>query len=136
MVDCGNYLTRYMVVAVQLLSHVQLCATPRTTASQASLNFTISGSLIKLMSIKLMMLSNHLILCHPRLLLPTIFPSIRVFSSKQALHISWPKYWSFGFSSSPSNEYSGLIVCRTDRFDLFAVQGTLKSHLQHHNLNT
>ena len=96
-------------------------------ANQASLSFTISQSLFKLMSIESMMPSNHLILCHPLLLFPSIFPSIRVFSNESALRIRWPKYWSFSFTSSPSNEYSGLISLRIDLFGLLAVQGTLKS---------
>ena len=108
--------------------------TPWTAACQGSLFFTISWSLLKLMSIELMMPPNHLILCCPVLLLPSIFPSIRVFSNETALHIRWPKYWSFSFSISPSNGYSGLISCRIIWFDLFSVQGTLKSLLQHHNL--
>ena len=103
-----------------------------TAAHQASLSFTISQSLLKLMSTESMMPSNHLMLCHPFLLLPSIFPSTRVFSSKLALHIRWPKYWSFSFSISPSNEYSGLITFRMDCLDFLAVQGTLKSLLQHH----
>ena len=107
--------------------------TPRTTAHQASLSFIISQSLLKLMSIESVMPSNHLIFCHPLLLLPSIFPSIRVFSSESALCIRWPKYWSFSFSISPSDEYSGLISFRIDWFDLLAVQGTLKSLLQHHS---
>ena len=110
-----------------------LFATPRTTAQQASLSFTISQSLLKLMSIESMMPSNHLILCHPLLLLPSVFPSIRVFSNESALCIMWPKYWNFSFLISPSSEYSGLIFCRLDWFDLLAVQGTLKSLVQHHN---
>ena len=122
----------YFVVVVQLLSHVQLFGTPWTAACQASLSFTISQSLLKLMSIESVMPSNHLIFCHLLLLLPSIFPSIRVFSNESALLIKWPKYWSF--SISPSNEYSGLISFRIDWFDLLAVQGTLKSLLQHHNL--
>ena len=101
-------------------------------ALQASLSFTISQSLLKLMSIESVMPSNHLILCHPLLLLPSMFPSIRVFSNESALHIRWPKYWSFSFSISPSDEYSGLISFRMDWLDLLAVQGTLKSLLQHH----
>ena len=105
--------------------------TPWTAALQASLSFTISWSLLKLMSIESVTPSNHLILCHPLLLLPSIFPSIRVFSNKSALCIRWPKHWSFNFSLSPSNEYSGLISFRIDFFDLLAVQGTLKSLLQH-----
>ena len=108
--------------------------TPCTTAHQASLSFTISWSLLKLMSIKSVITSNHLILYCPLLFLLSIFPSIRVFSNKSALLIRWPKYWSFSFSISPSSEYSGLISFRIDRFDLLAVQGTLKRLLQHHNL--
>ena len=119
--------------SVRSLSHVQLFATPWTAARQASLSITNSWSLLKLMSIKLVMPSNHLILCHPFLLLPSIFPSIRVFSKESVLHIRWPKYYSFNFSISPSNEYSGLISFRMDRLDLLAVQGTLKSLLQHHS---
>ena len=107
-------------------------ATPWTAARQASLSFTISQSLLKLMSIESVIPSNHLIFCHP-LLLPSIFPSIRVFSNDSALCIRWPKYWSFSSSISPSNEYSGLISFRMDWFDLCAVQGTLKSLLQHHS---
>ena len=107
---------------------------PWTTARQSSLSFTISWSSLKLMSIESVMPSNHLILCHPLLLLPSIFPSIRVFSDVSALHIRWPKDWSFSFSINPSNEYSGLISFRIDWFDLLAVQRTHKSLLQHHNL--
>ena len=118
------------VSLVQSLSHVRLFATPWTAAHQASLSITNSQSLLKLMSIELVMPSNHLILCHPLLLPSSVFPSIRVFSSESALHISWPKYWSFSFSISPSNEYSGLISFRMDWFDLLAVQGTLKSLIQ------
>ena len=116
---------------VQLLSHAQLFVTPWTEAQQASLSFTISRSLLKLMSIESVMPSNHLILCCPLLLIPSIFPSIRVFSSELALHIRWPNYWSF--SISPSKEYSGLIFFRIDWFDHLASQGTLKSLLQHCN---
>ena len=123
----------YLFVAVQLLSCVWLFVTPWTAALQASLSFTIFRSLLKLMSIESVMPSNHLILCHPLLLLPSIFPSIRVFSNESALLIRWPKYWSFSFSISPSNEYSGLISFRMDWFDLLAVQGTLKSLLQNHS---
>ena len=119
-------------IVVQLLSHVQIFTTPWTAALQASLSFIVSQSILKLMSIESMMPSNHLILCCP-LLLPSIFPSIRVSSNESVLHIRWPKYWSFSFSISPSNEYSGLISCRIDWFDL-AVQGILKSLLQHHSL--
>ena len=107
--------------------------TPRTTARQASLSFTISRSLLKPMSIESVMPSNHLILSHPLLLLPSIFPSIRVFSNELALRMRWPKYWSFSFSISPSNEYSGLTSFRMDWLDLLAVQGTIKSLLQHHS---
>ena len=109
-------------------------ATPWTVVRQASLSLTNSWSLLTLMFIELVMPSNHLILCHPILLLPSIFPNIRVFSNESALHIRWPKYWRSSFSISPSNEYSGLISFRTDWLDLLAVQGTLKSLLQHHNL--
>ena len=105
-----------------------------TAAYQASLSFTISQSFLKLMSIESVMLSNHLILCHPLLFLPLIFPSIRVFSNESALCITWPKYWRFSFSIGPSNEYSGLISFRIDWFELLAVQGTLESLLQHHDL--
>ena len=117
---------------VQSLSHVQLFATPWTAALQASLCFTTSQSLLKLMSIESPMLSNHLVLCPLLLLPPSIFPSIRVFSNKSTLHIRWPKYWSFSFSIGPFNENSGLISFRIDWSDLLAVQGTLKS-LQHHS---
>ena len=117
--------------SVQSLSCVQLFATPRTAARQASLSITSSWSLCKLMSIELVVPSNHLILCRPLLLLPSVFPNIRVFSSEPVLHIRWPKYWSFSFSIHPSNEYSGLISFRIDWFDLLAVQGILKSLLQH-----
>ena len=119
--------------SVQSLSHVWLFATPWTTAHQASLSITNSRSLLKLMSIELVMPSNHLILCHPLLLLPSICPSIRVFPNESVLLIRWPKYQSFSFSISPSNEYSVLISFRRDWFDLLAVQGTLKSLLQHHS---
>ena len=113
-------------------SHVWLFATPWTSVCQASLFITNSRSLLKLMSIELVMPSNHLILCHPLLLLPSTFPSIRVFSNESALHIRWPKYWCFSFNISPSNEHPGLISFRMDLLDLLAVQGTLKSLLQHH----
>ena len=119
--------------SVQSLSHAQLFATPWTAARQASLSITNSQSLLKLMSIELVIPSNHLILCHPLLLLPSIFPSIRVFSNESVLCIRWPKYWSFSFSISPSNEYSGLISFRMDWLDVLAVQGTLNSLLQHHS---
>ena len=107
--------------------------TPWTAARQVSLSITNSWSLLKLMSIELVMPSNHLILCHPLLLLPSVFPSIRVYSNESVLHIRWPKYWSFSFSISPSNEYSGLISFRIGWFDLLAVQGTLRGLLQHHS---
>ena len=110
--------------------------TPWTAARQTSLSIINSRSLLKLMSIASVMPSNHLILCCPRLLLPSIFPSIKVFSNESVLHIKWPKYWSFNFSISPSNEYSGLISFRMDWLDLLAVQGTLKSLLQHHSSKT
>jgi len=118
---------------VQLLSCVRLFVTPWTATRQASLSITNSRNLLKLMSIESVMPSNHLILCHPLLLPPSIFPNIRVFSNESVLRIRWPKYWSFSFSISPSNEYSGLISFRIDWFDLLAVQGTLKSLLQHHS---
>ena len=121
------------ISSVQSLSHVRLFATPWTAAQQASLSISNSWSLLKLMSIESMMPSNHLILCHPLLLLPSIFPSITVFSNDSVLRIRWPKYWSFSFSLSPSNEYSGLISFRMDLLDLLAVQGTLKSLLQHNS---
>jgi len=117
--------------SVQSLSHVRLFATPRTIACQASLSITNFRSLLKLMSIESVMPSNHLILCRPLLLPPSIFASIRVFSNESGLRIRWPEYWSFSFSTSPSNEYSGLISFRMDWLDLLAVQGTLKSLLQH-----
>ena len=119
--------------AVQLLNNIRFFATSRTAACQTSLVFTISWSLLKLMSIESVMPSNHLILCHPLLLLPSIFPSIRVFSNELPLCIRWPKYWSFSFSISSSNEYSKVTSFRIDKFDLCAVQGTLKSLLQHHS---
>ena len=118
---------------VQSLSHVQLFATPRTAVHQASLSITNSWSLLKLMSIELVMPSNHLILCHPLLLPPSIFPSIRVFSNDSVFCIRWPKYWSFSFSISSSSEYWGPISFRMDWLDLLAVQGTLKRPLQNHS---
>ena len=121
------------VVVVQSLSRVLLFATPWPAAHQASLSITNSWSLLKLMSIESVMPSNHLILCRPLLLPPSIFPSIRVFSNELALHIRWPKYWSFSFCISHSSEYSGLIFFRMDGSDLLAVQETLKSLLQHHS---
>ena len=119
--------------SVQLLSCVWLFVTPWTAACQVSLSITNSRSLLKLLSIESVMPSNHLILCHPLFLPPSIFPSIRVFSSESVLCIRWPKYWSFSFSISPSNKYPGLISFRMDWLDLLAVEGTLKSLLQHHN---
>ena len=119
--------------SVQLLSHVQLFATPLTEACQTSVSITNFQSLPKLMSIESVLPSNHLRLCHPLLLPPAIFPSIRVFSNKSVLCIRWPKHWSFSFSISPSNEYSGLVSFRIDWMDLLAVQGTLESLLQHHS---
>ena len=125
--------TIFYLSSVQSLSCVQLFVTPSTVARQVSQPITNSQSLLKLMSIELVMPSNHLIPYHPLLFLPSVFPSIRVFSSESILHIRWPKYWSFSFSISPSNEYSGLISFRVDWFDLLAVQGTLKSLLQHYS---
>ena len=119
--------------SIQLLSCVQLFVTPWTAARQASLSITNSWSLLKLMSMESVMPSNHLILCCPLLLLPSVFPSIRVFSKESVLCIRWSKYWSFSFSISPFNEYSGLIFFRIDLFDLLAVQGTLKNLLQYHS---
>ena len=119
--------------SVQWLSRVQLFATQWTAARQAFLSITNSRSLLKLMSIESVMPSNHLILCRPLLLLPSIFPSIRILSNESVLCIRWPKYWSFSFSISPSNEYLGLVSFRMDWLDLYAVQGTLKSLLQHHS---
>ena len=121
------FLSFCLFSSVQLLSPVWLFATPSIAACQASLSITNFQSLPKLMSIELVMPSSHLILCRPLLLLPSIFPSIRGFSNESALHIRWPKYWSFSFSISPSNEYSGLISFRMDWLDLLAVQGTLDS---------
>ena len=117
----------------QPLRHVRLFATPWTTTCQAFLSITNSRSLLNLLSIESMMPSNYVILCHPLLLLPSIFPSIRVFFSESVFHIRWPKYWSFSFNISPSNEHPGLISPRMDWLDLLAVQGTLESLLQHHS---
>ena len=128
----ANLLCNLLLSSVQLLSCVQLFETPWTAAHQASLSITNSQSLLKLTSIESVMPSNHLILCRP-LLLPSIFPSIRVFSDESALRIRWPKYYSFSFNVSPSNEHPGLISFRMDWLDLHAVQGTLKSLLQHHS---
>ena len=119
--------------SVQLLSCVRLFATPWTAARQASLSITNSQSLLRLMPIESMMPSSHLILCRPLLLLPPIFPSIRVFSNESTLYMRWPKYWSFSFSISPSSDHPGLISFRMDCLDFLAVQGTLKSLLQHHS---
>ena len=125
--------TTPLFCSVQLLSHVQLFATPWTAAHQASLSITNSQNLLILMPIESVMPSNHLILCHPLLLLPSVFPIIRVFTTESVFHIRWPKHWSFSFSISPSNEYSRLVSFRMDWLDLLAVQGTLKSLLQHHS---
>ena len=123
----------YMFSSVQLLSCVRLFATPWTAAHQSSLSITKSWNLFKLISIESVIPLNHLILCHP-LLLPSVFASTRVFLNVSVLHIRWPKYWRFSFSTSPSNEYSGFISFRIDWFDLLIVQGTLRSLLQHHSL--
>ena len=124
---------KILVSVLYLLSCVQLSVTPWTIAPQTPLSFIVSRSLLKLMSTESMMPSNHLIFCHPLLLLPSVSPSIRAFSDVSALCIRWPKYWSSSFSISPSIEYSGLISFRIDWFDLLAVQGTLKSVLQQHS---
>ena len=124
---------KHQFISVKSLSPVHLFATPWTAACQASLSITNSWSILKLMSIESVMPYNHLILCHPLLLLPSIRPSIRVFSNESVIRIRWPKYWSLSFSISPFNEYSGLISFRMDWLDLFAFQGTLKSLLQHHS---
>ena len=126
------HFSSYQFSSVQSLSHVRFFVTPWTAARQTSLSVINSWSLLKFMSIQSVMPSNHLILCRP-LLLPSIFPSIRVFSNESVLHIWWPKYWSFSFNISPSSEYSGLISFRIDWLDLLAVQETLKSLLQHHS---
>ena len=128
-----TYASRCCFSSVQSLSRVRLFVTPWTAACQASLSITNSWSLLKLMSIELMMPSNHLILCRPLLLLLSIFLGIRVFSKESVLHTRWSKYWSFSFNISPSYEHSGLISFRMDWLDLLAVQGTLKSLLQHHS---
>ena len=124
---------RQVSCSVQSLSRGRLFVTPWIAACQASLSITNSQSLLKLMPIESVMPSSHLILCHPLLLLPSMFPSIRVFPNESALHIRWPKYWSFSFSISPFNEHPGLVSFRMDWLDLLAVQGTLKSLLQHHS---
>ena len=131
MLLCAGFL--WFRCSVQSLSHVRLFVNPWTAARQASLSITNSRSPPKPMTIESVMPSNRLILCRPLLLLPSIFPSIRVFSNESFLHIRWPKYWSFSFSISPSNDCSGLISFRMDWLDLLAVQGTLKSLLQHHS---
>ena len=125
--------SKSFISSVQLLSCVRLFATPWNVARQASLSITNSRSLLKLMSIESVMPSNHLIFCRPLLLSPSTFPNIRVFSNESALHIRWPKYWSFSFTISPSSEHSGLISFRMGWLDLLTVQGTLKSLLQHHS---
>ena len=130
---CFSIAAELLLFVVQSFSRVQLIVTPWTAAHQASLSFTISPRLLKLMLIRSTMPSNCIILCHPLLLLPSIFPSIRVFSNESALHMRWPKYCSFSFSIIPSKEILGLISFRMDWLDLLAVQGTLKSLLQHHN---
>ena len=128
-----NHITKCFISAVQLLSRVQLFVTPWPAACQASLFITNSRSLLKLMCIESVRPSNHLILCHPLRLLPSMFSNIKVFSDESVLCIRWPKYWSFSFSISPSNEYSGLISFRTDWLNLLEVQGTLKSLPLHRN---
>ena len=127
------FITYSNIGSVQLLSHIRLFATPWTTTRQASLSITNSQSPSEPMSIKSMMLFNYLIFCCPLLLLPSVFPSIRVFCNELALHIRWPKYWSFSFSISPSNEHPGLISFRMDWLDFLAFQGILKCLLQHHS---
>ena len=132
----GNKLSRFKwnkSFSVQSLSHVRLFANPWTTACQASPSITNSWSPTKYMSIESVILSNHLIICHPLPLLPSFFPSIRVFSNESSLQIRWPEYWSFSFNVSPSNEQPGLISFRLDWLDHLVVQGTLKSLLQHHS---
>ena len=129
-----TYKLKLLLVVAQLKSHVQIFVTPWITECQAFLSFTVSWSLLKFISIESVMVSNYLILCYPLLLLPSVSPSIRVFSSESALRIRWPKYWSFSSSISPFNEYSGLISFRIDWFDILAVQGPLKSFLQQHSL--
>ena len=130
-VKTTNYGHEFSLLLWFNCSDVSNSAIPWTTARQASLSFTISWNLLKLMSVESVMPSNHIILCGPLLLLPSIFPNIRVFSNESVLHIRWPKYWNFSFSISPSNEYSGLISFRMDWLDLLAVQETLRSLLQH-----
>ena len=131
MVQLLRYKVDSFILLLLLFNRVWLFAIPWTAVLQASWSFTITRSLLKLISVELVMPSNHLILCHPLLLLPSIFPSIRVLSSESTVHIRWPKSWSFNFSINPSNECSGLISFKIDWFDLFAAQGTLKSLLQY-----
>ena len=133
LLDNSNICVVSVLSSVQSLPHVQLFVTPQTAARQASLSITNFWSLLNLMSIESLTPSNHLILCHPHFLLPSIFPSIKVFSNESVLRIRWPKYWSFNFSISPCNEYLGLISFRMDWLDLPAVPGTLQSLLQHHS---
>ena len=133
MILCSFLFLHYWFSSVQLLSRIWLFVTPWTAARQAFLSITSFWSLLKLVSIESVMPSTHLILCRPLFLLPSIFPSLRVFFNESVLHIRWPKYWSFSFSISPSNRYSGLISFRIDWLDLLAIQGTLKSLLQHHS---
>ena len=130
---CYGNRGKEMITSVLSLSRVRLFATPCAAARQASLSITNSRSVLKLMSIELVMPSNHLILCRPLLLPPSIFPSIKIFSNESALHIRWPKHWSFSFNISPSNEHPGLVSFRMDWLDLLAVQVMLKSLLQHHS---
>ena len=130
---CYGNRGKEMITSVQSLSRVRLFATPWAAARQASLSITNSRSVLKLMSIELVMPSNHLVLCRPLLLPPSIFPSIKIFSNESALHIRWPKHWSFSFNISPSNEHPGLVSFRMDWLDLLAVQVMLKSLLQHHS---
>ena len=132
-IEVRRYFNKGTLSLVQLLSSVQLFVTPWRAAHQASLSIINCQSLLKLMSIESVMPSNHLTLCHPLRLLPSTFPSIRVFSNESVIHIRWPKYWSFSFSISTSNEYSGLISFRMDWVDLLGVQRTLQSFLQHHS---
>ena len=128
-----NWIYIWSVVVVQLLNHVQHFVTPWTATYQTSVSFTTSWSLLKFMSIGSVMPPNHLILCHPLLLLPAIFPSIRIFSRESALCIRWPKYWKFSFGISPSNKFAGFISFKVYWLDLLAVKGTLKCLLQHYS---
>ena len=131
--QCCSYIYCRKISSVRSLSHVQLFLTPWTAARQASLFITNTWGLLKVMSIQSVMPSNHVILCHPLLLLPSILPNIMILSNESARHIRWPKYWSYTFSISPSNDYSGLISFRINWLDLLAVKGTLKNLLQHHS---